>query len=153
MIPLVVNLLQGIRMFCVSNSFVQKTPSQIGRLLFMLQSFSSSYTKKMGKCFFVTLACNKLFLTLETEFINQREHENSLEIKIWKKNIFTLPGLESEIWQEVRLRPSIHTTCQNLNWKKREWLLFLNSIFFSLSSFYLFVHLVYHIRRNFFSKA
>ena len=33
-------------------------------------------------------------------------------------NIFTVPGLESEIWQNVRFRPNLYTTCQNLNWKK-----------------------------------
>ena len=108
---------------------------------------------KKRKCFFVTLACNKLFSNMGTEINNQRELEKHFKNQILKQNIFTVPDLESEIWQEVRLRPSIHTTCQNLNWKKREWLLILNSIFFGLSSFYSFFHLVYHNRRNFFSKA
>ena len=152
MISFVVNILQGIMMFCVLNSFIQKTPPEIRRLLLCYKRFLA-VTQKRGKCFFNTLACNKMFSNLGTEINNQRELEKHFKNQILKPNIFTVPGLESEIWQEVRLRPSIHTTCQNLNLKKREWFLILNSIFFGLSSFYSFFHLVYHNRRNFFSKA
>ena len=105
-------------MFCVSNSFVQKTLSQIGRLLFMLQSFSSSCTKKWESVSLLLLRATSCFQPWEQILSINENMKNSLEIKFWKKNIFTLPGLESEILQELRLRPSIHTTCQNLNWKK-----------------------------------
>ena len=104
---------------------------------FYVTIVSNSYTKKMGKCFFVTLACNKLFSTLGTEVINQREHEKQFRNQILKKNFFTLPGLESEVWQEVRLRPSIHTTCQNLTRKKNASDYWFDFNFFRLVRFWI----------------
>ena len=89
----------------------------------------------MGKCFFVTLACNKLFSTLGTEFIIQREHEKQFRNQNLRKKIFTLPGLESEIWQEIRLRPSIHTTCQNLKLKKPRVIIVFEFNFLQLVKF------------------
>ena len=82
-------------MFCVSNSFVQKTPSEIGRLLLSYKRFLAVMQKR-GKCFFVALAYNNLFSTLGTEIINQREHERQFKNQILKQNNVTVPGLESE---------------------------------------------------------
>ena len=82
-------------MFCVSNSFVQKTPSEIGRLILCYKRFLA-VTQKRGKCFFVNLACNKFFSTLGTEIINQPELEKTVIKSISDTNIFTVPGLESE---------------------------------------------------------
>ena len=96
MIPFVVKLLQGIKMLCVSNSFVQKPRHESDGYFLCYNRFQQLH-KKMGKCFFVTLACNKLFSTLGTEVINQREHEKQFRNQILKKNFFTLPGLESEV--------------------------------------------------------
>ena len=115
--PFVVNLLQCIMMICVSNSFFQKTPSEIGRLLLCYKRFLA-VTQKRGNCFFVNLACNKLFSILGTEIIIQPEHEKQFKSQILKQTIFTVPALESENWQNIRFRPNIYTTCQNLNWKK-----------------------------------
>ena len=83
-------------MFCVSNSFFQKTPSEIGPLLLCYELFLA-VMQESGKCFFVTLACNKLFSTLGTELINQREHEKQFKNQVLKENSFTVPGIESEI--------------------------------------------------------
>ena len=83
-------------MFCISNAFVQQTPSEIGRLLLCYKRFLA-VTQKKGKSFFVTLACNKLFSSLGTEIFNHREHEKQFKIQTLKQNIVTVPGLESEI--------------------------------------------------------
>ena len=83
-------------MFCVSDSFVQKIPSEIGRLRLYYKRFLAVTQKKRGKCFFVTLACTKLFSTLGSELINQRENERQFKNQILKQNNFTGPGLESE---------------------------------------------------------
>ena len=84
---------------------------------FMLRTFSSNYAKKRKMVLCYPCVQEVVFN------LGNRTYQSTRTCKrfwneIRKQNVFTVPGLESEIWQNVRFRPIIYTTCQNLNWKK-----------------------------------
>ena len=139
-------------MFCVSNSIVQKTPSQNGRLLLCFKR-SLGVTQKKTKLFLCYSCVQQFVFNLGNRTYQPTRTSKQFKNQILKQNSFTVPRLESQNRQFVRFDLILIQPVKTYIEKKNAsdyW--FLKS-FFWLSDFYSFFDLEIHNRMIILSKT